>query len=144
MPAIAAAASPRTSRLMRLMPAISTTELSIRMSLSPTYGRTCPEASVLTISLGTPSGSARMAAVPMVVPAEPPMREHAVHFAGREGLARRSCAASAAAAFTACPRSPAPAAAARIDDFDLDAQLDQPARGRSSASGPLVSSVARR
>ncbi len=72
MPAIAAAALPSTSRLMRLMPAMSTTELSISTSLSPTYCRTCPEASVLTISLGTPSGKARMAAVPMVVPAEPP------------------------------------------------------------------------
>ena len=72
MPAMAAAALPRMMRLMRLSPAISTTELSIRMSLSPTKARTSPEASVLTMTLGTPIGSCRMAAVPMVVPAEPP------------------------------------------------------------------------
>jgi carbon monoxide dehydrogenase subunit G len=40
------------------------------MSRTPTYCRTCPLASVLTISLGTPNGRACMAAVPMVVPAE--------------------------------------------------------------------------
>ena len=36
MPAMARAAVPSTSRLMRLTPKMSTTELSIRMSLSPT------------------------------------------------------------------------------------------------------------
>jgi D-alanyl-D-alanine carboxypeptidase/D-alanyl-D-alanine-endopeptidase (penicillin-binding protein 4) len=41
--------------------------------LSPTHGRTCPDASVETITFGTPIGSARIAAVPIVVPAEPPI-----------------------------------------------------------------------
>ena len=39
---------------------------------SKDLGRTWPEASVLTISFGTPTGRTRMAAVPMVVPADPP------------------------------------------------------------------------
>ena len=51
---------------------MSTTEYIIITSRVPTYGCTCPLASVLTISFGTPNGSARIAAVPMVVPAEPP------------------------------------------------------------------------
>ena len=57
---------------MRLMPEMSTTVFSISTSLSPTYGRTWPDASVLAMSLGTPIGKARMAAVAIVVPAEPP------------------------------------------------------------------------
>ena len=44
----------------------------MKMSLSPTNCRTMPDASVLTITFGTPSGSARIAAVAMVVPADPP------------------------------------------------------------------------
>src|SRR5262245_13368687 len=72
IPIIAPAALSSTTRLMRLSPAISTTEYIIITSRVPTYGCTCPLASVLTISFGTPTGSARIAAVPMVVPAEPP------------------------------------------------------------------------
>ncbi len=58
MPAMAAAALLKIIRLIRLRPRISTTEFIIRMSLSATYCRTWPEASVLTMSLGVPSGSA--------------------------------------------------------------------------------------
>jgi len=50
IPAMAAAALFRMLRLMRLIPAMSTTELNIRMSLSPAYCRTWPEPSVLAIS----------------------------------------------------------------------------------------------
>ena len=72
MPIMAPAALARTVRLMRLRPLISTTECIMQMSRTPTYCLTWPLARVLTISLGTPKGRARMAAVPMVVPAEPP------------------------------------------------------------------------
>ena len=72
-PAIAWGAAASTVRLMRLSPTMSTIELIITTSLSPTNARTSPEASVLSMTFGTPKGRARMAAVPMVVPAEPPM-----------------------------------------------------------------------
>ena len=71
-PAIARAAWERTVLLMRLRPAISATALSMKMSLSPTNWRTVPDVNVLSITLGTPSGSARIAAVAIEVPAEPP------------------------------------------------------------------------
>ena len=44
----------------------------IMMSRTPTNGLTCPLARVRTMSFGTPKGRARIAAVPMVVPADPP------------------------------------------------------------------------
>ena len=59
--------------LMRLTPATSTIEGSIITSLVSTYPLVSPDATVLTITLGTPTGSARMAAVPTAVPALPPM-----------------------------------------------------------------------
>ena len=43
------------------------------MSLTPTKPRTSPLASVDTMTLGMPRGRARIAAVPIVVPAPPPM-----------------------------------------------------------------------
>ena len=46
------AACDSTSRLIRLMPRMSTTELSMKMSLSPTNCRTVPDASVLSITFG--------------------------------------------------------------------------------------------
>ena len=73
------AASPNTVRLIRFRPRMSATELIITMSLSPTNARTSPEASVLSITLGTPSGRRRMAAVPIEVPARPPDAEHTGH-----------------------------------------------------------------
>ncbi len=45
---------------------------NITMSFVPRYGATFPAASVLTITLGKPMGSARIAAVPMAVPPPPP------------------------------------------------------------------------
>ena len=53
------------------------------MSLPPTNGRVWPLASVLTITFGTPNGRARIAAVPMTVPAEPPRPRIAVDPARR-------------------------------------------------------------
>ena len=50
---------------------------------------------MLTISLGTPSGKARMAAVPIVVPAEPAEREHAGDLSLLRADRAMSCAAPA-------------------------------------------------
>ncbi len=56
------------------------------MSLPPTNGRVWPLASVLTITLGTPNGKARIAAVPITVPAEPPRAEDALNLASFKPL----------------------------------------------------------
>ena len=61
----------------------------MKMSLSPTNCRTVPDASVLTITLGTPSGTARIAAVAIVVPADPPRPRMPRHLAPPAGLARQ-------------------------------------------------------
>ena len=82
---------------------MSTTAFSMKMSLSPTNCRTVPEASVLTITLGTPSGSAFIAAVPIVVPADPP-RARTPATSPRVHASRVSRAAPAAASVTASPR----------------------------------------
>jgi hypothetical protein len=42
------------------------------MSDAPTYWLTSPDATVETISFGTPTGSARIAGATMAVPPEPP------------------------------------------------------------------------
>ena len=76
----------------------------MKMSLSPTNCRTMPEASVLSMTLGTPSGSARIAAVAMVVPADPP-RPSTPASSPRAYASRASLAAPAAACVTASPRS---------------------------------------
>ena len=72
MPAAAAAAFVMIRAETRLTPAMSTTEYIIVTSTAPTYGRVSPEASVETISLGTPTGSARIARVAIEEPPEPP------------------------------------------------------------------------
>ena len=59
--------------LMRLTPATSTIDGSITTSLVSTYPLVSPDATVLTITLGTPTGKARIAAVPTAVPALPPI-----------------------------------------------------------------------
>ena len=61
MPASAAAAFVRIRAEIRLMPAMSTTEYIIVTSTEPTYGLVSPDATVETISLGTPIGSRRIA-----------------------------------------------------------------------------------
>ena len=60
----------------------------MKMSLSPTNCRTVPEASVLTMTFGTPSGSARIAAVPIVVPGRAAEAEDAGDLAARMRLTR--------------------------------------------------------
>ncbi len=72
MPAIAPAAFARIRREIRFSPAMSTTEYIIVTSTAPTYGRVSPDASVDTISFGTPTGRARIACVTIAEPPEPP------------------------------------------------------------------------
>ena len=62
-PAIIPAAFVMICAEIRLTPAMSTTEYIIAMSTAPTYGRVSPDATVDTIRLGTPAGSARIACV---------------------------------------------------------------------------------
>ena len=57
---------------IRLTPAMSTTEYIIVTSTEPTYGLVSPEATVETISFGTPIGSCRIAYVASDEPPEPP------------------------------------------------------------------------
>ncbi len=101
---MARAACERTSRLTRLIPRMSTTVLSMKMSLSATNWRTVPDASVLAMTFGTPSGSARIAAVAIVVPAEPP-RPRTPATSPRACASRVNRAAPSAAQVTASPRS---------------------------------------
>ena len=62
-----------------------------------------------TISLGTPIGSARIAAVAIAVPPTPPAAEHAVAAALRRAARGRRRGAARLIAPTAAPRSPAAA-----------------------------------
>ena len=55
----------------------------MKMSLSPTNCRTVPDASVLNITFGRPSGRTFMAAVPIVVPGRSADGEHAGHLTFR-------------------------------------------------------------
>ena len=106
MPTIAAAAFERIRAEMELMPATSTTDAIIAMSTAPTYGDTSPEATVETISFGSPIGSARMAAVAIVVLPDPPAASTPSHrfvACSASTVAR----APSAIADTAAPRSPA-------------------------------------
>ena len=106
MPTIAPAACVKTRREMRFKPATSTTDGNNTMSLVPTYGRTSPPATVDTQTLGTPVGSARMAAAMTLVPPEPPMP---MMPASRPDLCNwaASTAAPIAMTFIARPRSAA-------------------------------------
>lgn len=72
MPQIAPAALARIRRDSGLSPAMSSTEYIMVTSLTPTYGAVSPEAMVETMSLGTPTGSRRIAAVARAVPPPPP------------------------------------------------------------------------
>ena len=74
MPQIAPAARVSTSRRTRFNPATSTTDGMSTRSLSPTYiAAAGVPAAVETQSLGTPIGSARIAAVTTAEPPVPPM-----------------------------------------------------------------------
>ena len=72
MPASAWAALDSTRSEMRLMPETSVTAYIMQMSAGPTYGLTSPEATVDTMTFGTPMGRRRMAAVASAVPPDPP------------------------------------------------------------------------
>ena len=104
MPQIAPAARARIVREMRLSPATSTMLGNITMSFTPTYCAVLPLASVETMSLGKPSGSARMPAVAMAVPPPPPSEITPSMRPSACSLARTTGAACDIAA-TASPRS---------------------------------------
>ena len=70
---IASAARLSTTRLIRLRPARSVMAGIMMMSDTSTNADVSPEASVETMSFGTPSGRARMPAVAIDVPPPPPM-----------------------------------------------------------------------
>ena len=72
MPQMAPAALERIRRDNRFRPAISTGEYMSVTSLTPTYGATSPDATVETISFGTPVGNVCIAAAAMFVPPPPP------------------------------------------------------------------------
>ena len=74
IPAIAAAALSKIARAMSLSPRMSITECITVTSLSPTNGPNArrPDALGETISLGTPTGRACIAAAPMIAPSAPP------------------------------------------------------------------------
>ena len=72
MPASAPAALAMIRAETRLTPAMSTTEYIIVTSTEPTYGLVSPDATVETISFGTPIGSSRIACVASAEPPEPP------------------------------------------------------------------------
>ena len=102
MPASACAAFASTRSEMRLMPDTSVTEYIMQMSDGPTYGRTSPDATVDTITFGTPIGSRRIACVASAVPPEPPAET-------RPPRSRRratKCSNAIAISVTAVPRSP--------------------------------------
>ena len=61
IPASAPAALAMIRAETRLTPAMSTTEYIIVTSTEPTYGLVSPEATVETMSFGTPIGSSRIA-----------------------------------------------------------------------------------
>ena len=107
----------------------------MKMSLSPTNCRTVPDASVLNITFGRPSGRTFMAAVPIVVPADPPMAStpDTSPFACAILM---SCAAPAAAVVTASPRS----ARAWTSASGTPASSNSRSRGMSAstAGGPIA------
>ena len=105
MPEIAPAALARIGREIRLSPAMSTMLGIIVTSFMPIYtGALSLAASVETISLGKPTGKARMAAVLIAVPPPPPRERMPSIFRSTTSLAQKAAAASAIAA-TASPRS---------------------------------------
>ena len=72
IPQSALAPLDRMDFVMEFSPCTSATEWNIIISAGPTYWLTSPEAIVEIITLGIPNGNARMAAVMMAVPPDPP------------------------------------------------------------------------
>ena len=114
----------------RLTPAMSTTEYIIVTSTAPTYGRVSPDATVETISFGTPTGSARIARVAIDEPPEPPSarmpssRPCGVQLAGRPPRRLRPSPSTAAPRSPAAASSATSAPAARATSSRLDVGLD--------------------
>ena len=112
MPAIAAAALARIRPEMELTPATSATEAISVRSVAPMYSVVSPAATVDTMSLGTPTGSARIAAVAIAVLPLPPAASTPLQRPSARSR-RTSAAAASAIAVTAAPRSRPSASAAR-------------------------------
>ena len=104
IPQIAPAARAKSRREIRFSPETSTMLGNITISDVPTYGAVLPLASVLTMSLGNPSGSARMPAVPIAVPPPPPSEITPSIVPASASFARNAGTAAAIAA-TQAPRS---------------------------------------
>ena len=106
IPASAPAAFAMILAETRFTPAMSTTEYIIVTSTEPTYGLVSPDATVETISFGTPIGSCRIAWVTSAEPPEPPSPPIA---SSRPSAWSRftTSAAPRAIVSTAAPRSPA-------------------------------------
>ena len=132
MPAIAAAALSKIGREMPLRPRMSTTECMTQTSLSPTKSpkRRRPEAHGETNSLGTPTGSACMAAAPSSAPSAPPRHSTPCTRPSANWRTTTSRTPSRISA-TAAPREPAPR---------TSANACPPARATSSrvTSGAIV------
>ena len=132
---MAAAALARMRAETELMPATSTTEAASSMSLAPTIGRVSPAAMVDTISLGTPTGSARMASAAIEVLPDPPAARTPSQ---RPSAYSRSTTAVAprAMASTAWPRSPA----ARSASTSAPAAAPTSSRvtSGSTSGGPMI------
>ncbi len=113
MPAIAPAAFARIRSEIRFSPEMSTTEYVIDTSVAPTYGRVSPEASVETISFGTPTGRPRIACAAIDELPEPPTERMP---SSRPSACKRRTisAAPRPIASTAAPRSPASRSAADV------------------------------
>ena len=139
MPAMAAAAFPSTRRLIRLMPATSTTEYMTQTSLAPTYGDTSPEAMVDTSSLGKPTGSAAKTWAAIDEPPEPPADSTPCT---RPWAARTATTAAAPRpiSVTARPRSPAARSAARPVPAAA-ATVSPSTSGASPAGSPVPAST---
>jgi hypothetical protein len=90
-----------------LSPATSVTEYIIAMSAGPTYMPTSPDATVETITFGTPIGRARIAGVTRAVPPEPP----APTIPARSARVRTNRVSASDIASTDDPRSPVNTAA---------------------------------
>ena len=108
MPAIAAAALSKIEREISLRPRMSITECMTVTSPSPTNGPNArrPEALGETISFGTPTGSACMAAAPSSAPSAPP--RHSTPCTRPAPYSRRTTARTPSSmSWTAAPRDPA-------------------------------------
>ena len=153
MPASAPAAFVRIVSLIVLRPEKSATELSMTMSLMSTNGLVSPDAIVETMTLGTPSGSARIAAVPTVVPPEPPIastprsspRSLMSDSADAAPFAMTSMAAARFPAWRSSARSPPPrcAVSAALTSGTIAGSSLTP-KSRSRTAIPSASSSPRR